>query len=116
FSNDSAKANALARRVIERLADLPAVESVGLAYRPPWSGTWTPPVRIEGTKAPPGTLPWQVLANYVSPGYFPTLGIPILRGRNFSRYEGAAGAPVAIVSESAARQFCPGEGPVGKKM
>jgi predicted permease len=116
FSSDLVKANMLARRVIERLTDLPAVQSVGLVYRPPWTGTWTPPVRVEETKAPPGSLPWQVLGNYVSPGYFPTLGISILRGRNFSRYEGDTGAPVAIVSESAARQFWPGEDPVGKKI
>ena len=116
FSNDSAKANALAERVIERLANLAAVEGVGLAYRPPWSGTWTPRVHIEGTKAAPGILPSQMLANYVSPGYFPTLGIPIMRGRSFTRSEGNTGAPVAIVSESAARRFWPGEDPIGKKL
>jgi putative ABC transport system permease protein len=116
LSNDPAKANALASRVIERLTDLPAVQSVGLAFRPPWSGTWTPPVRLEATQALPRSLPWQVLANYVSPGYFPTLGIAILRGRNFSRDESDAGAPVAIVSDSAARQFWPGEDALGKKI
>jgi putative ABC transport system permease protein len=115
-SSDPAKASALATRVIERLRDLPAVKSLGLAYRPPWSGTWTPPVRVEGTKAPPKSLPWQVLANYVSPGYFPTLGIPIVIGRNFTRYEGDTGAPVAIVSESAARRFWPDEDPLGKRL
>ncbi|HKS97790.1 MAG TPA: ABC transporter permease, partial [Terriglobia bacterium] len=103
FFDDPAKSNALARRVIERTRELRAVRSVGLVYRAPWSGTWTPPVRVEGTTA--RNLPWQILANYVSPGYFQTLGIPIVRGRNFDRYEGDTGAPVAIVSESAARQF-----------
>ena len=116
FSNDPAKANELAKRVIERLTELATVESVGLAHRPPWMGTWTPPVRVEGSKAPPGSLPWQVLANRVSPGYFLTLGIPILRGRSFTRREADTGAAVAIVSESAARQFWPGEDPLGKKI
>jgi predicted permease len=116
FLSEPAKANALTRRVMDRMAGVPAVQSMGLVYRPPWSGTWTPPVLVEGTKAPPRSLPWQVLANYVSPGYFPTLGVPILRGRNFSRFEGNKGAPVIILSESAARRFWPGEDPLGKKL
>ena len=114
FSNNLAESNALARRVIERVGELPDVRSVGLVFRAPWSGTWTPPVLVEGTTAK--NLPWQVLANHVSPGYFQTLGIPIVRGRNFDRHEGDTGAPVAIVSESAARQFWPGQDPVGRKI
>ena len=115
LSDDAAKSNALATRVIARLTDLPAVASVGLAYRVPWLGTWTPPVHVEGTSASPKSLPWQVLANYVSPGYFSTLGIPILRGRNFTRLEGDSGAAVAIVSQATAQQFWPGEDPIAKK-
>ena len=115
FSDDATKSNALATRVIARLTDLPAVASVGFAYHVPWLGTWTPAVHVEGTSAPPKSLPWQVLANYVSPGYFPTLGIPILRGRNFTHLEGDSGAPVAVVSQAAAQQFWPGEDPIGKK-
>jgi len=114
--DDATQSNTLARRVVERLSELPTVRSVGLVYRAPWSGTWTPPVQVEGTKASPNSLPWQILANYVSPAYFTTLNIPILRGRNFSRYESDRGAPVAIVSERAARQFWPGEDPIGKKI
>src|SRR5437016_7986139 len=76
FSDDTAKSNALATRVISHLTELPVVASVGLAHNVPWLGTWTPPVRVEGTSAPPKSLPWQVLANYVSPGYFSTLSIP----------------------------------------
>ena len=116
FSDDTAKSNALATRVISHLTELPVVASVGLAHNVPWLGTWTPPVRVEGTSAPPKSLPWQVLANYVSPGYFSTLSIPILRGRNFTLLEGNSGAPVAIVSQATAQQFWPGEDPVGKRL
>src|SRR6266446_4216045 len=56
------------------------------------------------------------LANHVSASYFDTLGIPILRGRTFTRHEAETGAHVAIVSESGARQFWPGENPLGRRV
>jgi hypothetical protein len=54
--------------------------------------------------------------NEVSPGYFSLLGIPLLRGRGFTAAEAAAGAGVAIVTESTARQLWPGEEPIGKHL
>jgi len=68
-------------------------------------------VEIEGSSAFVRTL-----ANRVSPSYFPSLGIAIERGRNFSETEAAAGAPVAIVSESAARKFWPASAAVGRRL
>jgi len=76
------------------------------------TGTWTPYLRVEQTHAP--SPPDRTLANRVSPAYFPTLGIPILRGRTFSRQESETSAPVAIVSETTARRLWPGEDPLGK--
>jgi hypothetical protein len=61
-------------------------------------------------------LPERTLANYVSPGYFETMGIAIRRGRNFTAIEAGIGAPVAIVSESAARHLWPGDDPIGKHL
>jgi len=54
--------------------------------------------------------------NFVSPEYFPTLEIPILRGRNFTRDEAAAGAPVAIISLATARLFWPNRDAVGQSI
>jgi predicted permease len=58
------------------------------------------------------TVDWNV----VEPGYFATLRTPIVAGRDFTADDRDGTPPIAIVSESAARQFWPGESAVGKKL
>jgi predicted permease len=53
--------------------------------------------------------------NWISPGYFATVGIPLIAGREFDVHDASA-RPVAIVSDSIARRFFPGQNPVGKRM
>jgi hypothetical protein len=60
-----------------------------------------------------GKIAGRTLANRVSPEYFETLGAPIVRGRTFRADE--VDAAVAVVSEAAARQFWPGEDPLGRE-
>ena len=115
-STNRAAANALTKRVMDQLRTVPEVRSIALAAWRPWSGTWTAPLQVEDTKVPVSSLPSRVLSNMVSDGYFATLGIPIEHGRNFSQQEAESGAPVAIVSESAAHNFWPGEDPLGKHL
>jgi predicted permease len=57
-----------------------------------------------------------VYSNRVSPGHFRTLGIPLLSGRDFDARDRAQAAGVAIVNETIARLFWPGENPVGKRL
>jgi Tol biopolymer transport system component len=52
--------------------------------------------------------------NVVAPGYFSTLGIPLIAGRDFSRHD-VAGPRVAVVNEMMAERFWPGENPIGKR-
>jgi putative ABC transport system permease protein len=52
----------------------------------------------------------------VTPAYFPTMGIPLKKGRLFSEADGADGKLVAIVNEAAARRYWPGEDPIGKRL
>jgi predicted permease len=54
--------------------------------------------------------------NYVTASYFSLLGIPIVRGRNFTGDEERAGASVVIVSEGTARAFWPGRDPIGQTL
>ena len=114
FVDDPKVANPLARRVVDQIRALPGVESAGIARSFPLTGTWTPRIIIEQTNANRTNLPQQCLANYASRGFFPTLGIRIVAGRNFDGAEDRVGGNVAIVSESAARTFWPGESPLGK--
>jgi len=113
---DEAKAHALQRHIVEQFENLRQIKGVTLAERPPFMGTWTASVVPGGMAGSSGGAVARSLANHVSPTYFATLGIPILRGRTFTRQEGETGAPVAIISSSGARQLWPGQDPLGKRI
>jgi predicted permease len=109
YGSDPGKAKSLYKRVVERLETLPEVRFLTLADRVPMAGTWTPPVRVDQTRD------GRTLADHVSSSFFDTLGIPILRGRTFTRQECETEANVAVISGAAARRFWPGEDPIGKR-
>lgn len=52
----------------------------------------------------------------VGPNYFATMRIPILQGREFSEHDDGSAPPVVIVNEAAAKQFWPGQNPLGQKV
>ena len=58
----------------------------------------------------------SVLYNVVSPDYFSTMGMPLLRGRAFTNEDAAGSRPVAVIDETMARLFWPGENPLGKRV
>src|SRR5262249_15616289 len=93
-------------QLIDRLKALPEVRGVASGYAP-FFGTWTPPIVVKGKTD-------RTLASTASENYFDLLEIPILRGRRFTQQEGPAGAHVAIISESTARRFWPGQDPLSK--
>ncbi len=96
----------------ERLSALPGVDAVAQARSAPLSNRhYGDLFSIPGQE---GGRPVEF--NNVSPGYFPLLGIPIVRGRNFSDAENRSGAHVTIVTESTARRFWPNENPIGKTL
>jgi putative ABC transport system permease protein len=57
-----------------------------------------------------------VLFNIVSEGYFDVLGTPLLRGRGFEVYDREGSVPVAVIDETMAERFWPGEDPLGKRV
>jgi putative ABC transport system permease protein len=102
--------------VLERIARIPGVESVGLVNEIPLGSSDTNGgVPIEGRTFPPGEGP-VAQKRIVSPAYFATLGIPVKRGRGFEATDTAGGAPVIVVSESFATRWFPDEDPIGKKV
>src|ERR1039458_704988 len=107
---DDRRAALFQRDLLQRLAGLPGVDSVAHAGEIPLSGN------LRGNSFTLPGQPGDHTADYnaVSPEYFSLLRIPIVRGRNFTENETQTDAPVAILSESTARQLWPNHNPVGK--
>jgi predicted permease len=97
------------RRVIEALASDPEVDAIAAASSVPLNGT-VPTITGRAENGP--TI--SAAHNDVSPEYFEILGIPILRGRNFTPQESASEMPVAILSAAAARRLFAGRDAVGQ--
>jgi macrolide transport system ATP-binding/permease protein len=107
---DPADVIARQRQLVERLRVRPEVAAVALGDSP-FRGTWTPPMSVTAGQ---GRLTGRTLASYASETYFDTLGITLVRGRTFIRQEAAGSAPLAVISESAARYFWPGQDALGR--
>ncbi|HEU5182091.1 MAG TPA: ABC transporter permease [Candidatus Polarisedimenticolia bacterium] len=107
----------LFRRAAEEVASVPSVVSVAEGSAVPLSGgDGEQEFTIEGRLVPPAGKRPSVAWFDVDPGYFKTLGIPLLRGRSFTP-EDAAGKPkVAIINETMARRFWPDGNPIGQRL
>jgi predicted permease len=97
-----------------RLAALPGVRSVGLAGDAVFgNGGWN---STTWTRQPDGSEHYaQVADNLVGPGFFETVEIPLLAGREFGWQDQAKSPPVAVVNRAFARRFFAGDNPVGKR-
>lgn len=106
------------RRAEERLLALPGVEAVGTVSALPFLGASSiaisVPIQIEGqSPAAPGEAP-MVHSTIVTAGYFRTLAIPQIRGRGFSDSDTESSPRVALINETLARRFWPGQDPIGR--
>ena len=103
------------QEVVDGVLGLPGVRSAAVATAVPQaSGRPTIYYAVEGM--PPLRESERPVATYypVSPGYFRTLGIPLLRGRTFKRQDNESTQRVCIVNQTLVRQRFPGEDPIGK--
>jgi predicted permease len=102
--------SALYQDIADRLASLPGVESAAQAFIVPVSGSgWNENIVIDGKK-----YKENVNFNRVSPGYFRTMGTPLLAGRDFDGRDRPGGEQSAIVTELFARTFFHGQDPIGR--
>ena len=115
YANDY-RTIALERQIVSRIGALPGVKSVGLSHLGlPLDGNGnTSWLRVLGR-------PWHgehidTPERNVSSGYFTTLGAKLLRGRYFSDAEDASKPRVTIINQAMARQYFPGEDPIGKQL
>jgi predicted permease len=105
-------------QLLERLQAIPGVESASLSMYPPISndmGAWTQSIGIGGA---PAALSEGRFVHFtaVSPGYFRTVGMSLLDGRDFSQADGASSARVVIVNESLAQTYFGRENPLGRRI
>jgi len=101
--------DALSRDIETRLRQIPGVERVDLALYNPTTDNWGELIVVDGH--PPPSIAEDDGSSWdrVTPGYFETLGQPLLRGRSFLASDSGKSAPVAIVNEAFVRRFFPNE-------
>ena len=105
---ESGQITALYRQLLEKIEAVPGVSSAAASTGAPVVGTsWGLPFSIAGgTREDPASRPY-VGFTMVSPAYFRTFGIPIVKGRDFNEQDVAGGMPVAIVNETFAKKYLP---------
>jgi predicted permease len=95
------------RRAIDRVAALPSVQSVALASTAPLRNSFSRTIFVEGQTAAAGDEGTIVLVNNVSPEYFRTMSIPIVKGRGFTPFDTDKATRVAVVNQTMAKYFWP---------
>jgi putative ABC transport system permease protein len=116
YPDTSARAR-FVRQLVDELERSPGIQSVSTSDDLPMSGDWssTPYTRAEGNLLPVNKRPLG-LTRSVSPGYFETLRIPLLSGRDFTERDDVDDPGVVILSDSTAKKLFPNENPIGHQM
>ncbi len=102
-------------QVLERVRALPGVQSASVAFAVPMGYiNSVAQLNIDGYQAPAGQGMPSVVDNYVSSGYLQNMGIPLLRGREFTDADKADTNYVAVINQAAAEKFWPNQDPIGR--
>ena len=115
---DARRADGLIGQILPRLEALPGVRSAAPMLTPPFAEVGG----VFGRLPAEGQTPNEEAANpvmdyeVVTPGFFRTLGIPLVRGRFFTNDDRKGTLPVVIVGESVAHHYWPGADPLGRRM
>ncbi|PYJ05991.1 MAG: permease [Verrucomicrobia bacterium] len=105
------------RKLLERLRPLPGAEAVGLGDYVPLGPEGGSSTRVSPEGYVPQANEYMSLPfNIVSPGYFDTLRIPLLEGRDFTARDDASAPGAIIINEIAARRFWPGQSALGRRI
>jgi predicted permease len=114
ISYSTERTRALFERIEDELASTPGVTGVVAAIVPILSGdNWNNSMRVEGYQPLPDTNTTASF-NGVGPGYFKTIGIPLVAGREFTRSDVINSPKVAIVNQAFVRKFEMGQNPLGR--
>jgi predicted permease len=107
---DQPRGQQFQQQLVQRVESLPGVSSAALIdHLPLGNQTDVTGLTIDGK-----TISADFAA--ISPGYFQTMGVPLLRGRDFSSHDSASAAPVAIVNQAFVNRLWPGQDPMGRQI
>ena len=116
FSTAAAKENAL-EASLGQLQALPGVKSATVVSPSPMDAPWTlMPFNAEDAPAPEPRGVYTAYSRVPVPGYFQSMGQPLLQGRDFNTSDTADSPLVCIISQSIAKRFWPNDSPVGKRI
>lgn len=111
----AAQLPALYQRLEQQFDSIPGVENVGLALYSTLEGSsWSDDVFVAGQPTPPANRNISAAWDRVSPGFFATVGEPIVRGRGLAESDTATSQSVAVVNQAFVKKFFPNQDPIGK--
>jgi len=108
------------REVQRRIGALPGVDHVSTGFSVPWRDEQGLNISfqfsVQGAKRENGVADWRARFRSISPGFFSTLGVPLLEGRDFREGDRDGSERVVIVSQSVANSLFPGQDPVNREL
>jgi predicted permease len=114
YKDDDPRLTSLYRQVEQQVEALPGVRSASFSMFTFQMGAWTTSAHPDGRTGPPENLR-EIHNNVVGPAFFATMGLPVTVGRAFNLSDTAKSPKVAVVNETMAHLFFPGESPVGRR-
>ncbi|HZP22328.1 MAG TPA: ABC transporter permease [Terriglobales bacterium] len=111
-----AKSAAIQAEAVTRIANLPGVVAVSFGQLMPWWESWEDTVALPGREGGVREMQLRVHYNSVAPNYLRTLGIPLLRGREFTSSDRKGSPNVVVVNESLAARLWPTGDAVGQTL
>ena len=112
---DLKEMHAFSHGVLQKAERLPGVEAAAVSGYHPLDPGFTNSFRIIGREAEAATQP-EISIRRVTPGYFRTMAVPLVRGRLFTDADHTSAPPVVLINEAAARRFFDGQEPLGKQI
>jgi predicted permease len=111
----TAQARAFYQQLLEHARTLPGVVRAAMADTSPLGNHTNNTVYVEGYQPRPDEPTLDPNVAGITPGYFETIGVPLLLGRGFDARDTATAPPVAVINETFARHYFAGENPIGRR-
>jgi putative ABC transport system permease protein len=116
YSSDT-HITAFYQELLTRLRAAPGVDAAGAVATLPMTGGFSGgPFEFEGRPKPADWMDVSAQYNSATPGYFRTMGMPLLRGRDFDERDTETSPLVVIIDQTLARRYFPNEDPIGRKI